>query len=536
MDGNIRGKFKVSYENEATGSYFVIEPGEWDQLIDYQVEMIANNPTPSILPISVKRKDNKVRVYYNITSKIPLNQLLRRKFGKNEFVNILQGIIKVILESKNYFLSDNCFVLDDELIFLNPDTLEVSLVYFPVVNGSDVNTDFKNFLIKIIVNASDVVYSNDNFIQRILSYAGNGNFNISEFKRHLDELREPDASSPNITSTGNDSFSGRNDNSGAVLHSSIGSGGDKTGKKANVPSANSESMKLPGLKIPVKAGKKPDIPETTQKIPNQYKPAVPKSDLDSANSSGVVLSGKFQSQLIITGAIFQAVILAISGIVVLKADVKALGGDTTITYFGIFIVIAAVSFLMWRKILEKAKAVPVLSETPGNKDIKAGISHNSINMDKYEFKRTDYKPEVLKDSGERTKSREDIMPDINKTIPMANFAGGIYDTVILEHKQEKFPVLKTLRDGEPDTVVINKSNFIIGRLKGQVDYVHTSSSVGKVHAEIISRDGVYFLKDLNSRNGTFINGMKIESNKEYRLNDNDKITLANTEFMFLIRQ
>jgi hypothetical protein len=97
-------------------------------------------------------------VYYNITSKIPLNQLLRRKFGKNEFVNILQGIIKVILESKNYFLSDNCFVLDDELIFLNPDTLEVSLVYFPVVNGSDVNTDFKNFLIKIIVNASDVVY------------------------------------------------------------------------------------------------------------------------------------------------------------------------------------------------------------------------------------------------------------------------------------------------------------------------------------------------------------------------------------------
>jgi hypothetical protein len=38
--------------------------------------------------------------------------------------------------------------------------------------------------------------SNDNFIQRILSYAGNGNFNISEFKRHLDELREPDAGSP----------------------------------------------------------------------------------------------------------------------------------------------------------------------------------------------------------------------------------------------------------------------------------------------------------------------------------------------------
>jgi hypothetical protein len=38
MDGNIRGKFKVSYENEATGSYFVIEPGQWDQLIDYRLK------------------------------------------------------------------------------------------------------------------------------------------------------------------------------------------------------------------------------------------------------------------------------------------------------------------------------------------------------------------------------------------------------------------------------------------------------------------------------------------------------------------
>lgn len=544
MEGNIRGKFEVYYENDASGSYLVIEPGEWDQLIDYQVEMITNNPTPSILPISVRRKDNKVRVYYNITSKMPLSQLLRRKFNKNEFINILQGIIKVILESKNYFLSDNCFVLDDELIFLNPDTLETSLVYFPVMNGTDANTGFKEFLIKIVVNAADVVYANDNFIQRILGYAGSNNFNIAEFKRHLDEMSELAASPLNKVSTRDENFLGRNDNiltsnngkSGnneAVLQGDTSYGGFKTGNKDNSLPLKPEDMRIPEVKIPAKAGKRTDIPEPVQKVQNQSKPLASRSNPKSTNSTKEAAPERTPSQLIITGAVLQAVILAASGCIVLKIDMKALGNDTTPTYFGIFVIIAALSFLMWRMVLKKVKAVQTVSATPGSKDVNTGIIKDSINMDKYEYKRTDYKPVFPGDSSEKTGEWGDITFDGNKTISLESYAGGITDTVILGVKKEKYPVLKTLKNGIPETIVINKASFIIGRLKGQVDYVHTSSAIGKVHAEIISRDGVYYLKDLNSRNGTYINRTKIESNKEYLINDNDKILLADTEFTFI---
>jgi len=66
-----------------------------------------------------------------------------------------------------------------------------------------------------------------------------------------------------------------------------------------------------------------------------------------------------------------------------------------------------------------------------------------------------------------------------------------------------------------------------------VDYVIRNSAVGKVHAQIITRESSYFIKDLNSKNGTCINGVKIDSNEEYRIENNDRITLANNEYIFI---
>jgi len=67
-----------------------------------------------------------------------------------------------------------------------------------------------------------------------------------------------------------------------------------------------------------------------------------------------------------------------------------------------------------------------------------------------------------------------------------------------------------------------------------VDYISQNNAVGKVHAEIISRDGRYFVKDLNSKNGTFVNGVRIAANTEYEIKNNDKITFANSEYVFII--
>ena len=81
-----------------------------------------------------------------------------------------------------------------------------------------------------------------------------------------------------------------------------------------------------------------------------------------------------------------------------------------------------------------------------------------------------------------------------------------------------------------------QDNFIVGRFKPQVDLVLESKFVGKVHSEIINRDENFFIEDINSQNGTFINGLRIDSNKEYKIKNRDKILFADNEYVFFEKE
>jgi len=51
-----------------------------------------------------------------------------------------------------------------------------------------------------------------------------------------------------------------------------------------------------------------------------------------------------------------------------------------------------------------------------------------------------------------------------------------------------------------------------------------------VHARIYSRGANYYVEDMNSTNGTFLNGKQL--NGEARLNDLDEVRIGGTEFSF----
>jgi hypothetical protein len=52
----------------------------------------------------------------------------------------------------------------------------------------------------------------------------------------------------------------------------------------------------------------------------------------------------------------------------------------------------------------------------------------------------------------------------------------------------------------------------------------------QLHARVYSRDGTYYLEDLGSTNGTFLNGEMV--NGEARLSDLDEVRIGDTEFRF----
>lgn len=81
-------------------------------------------------------------------------------------------------------------------------------------------------------------------------------------------------------------------------------------------------------------------------------------------------------------------------------------------------------------------------------------------------------------------------------------------------------------------VDINSKKFVVGRLFDSVDCFINDNAVSKKHAQIVLKNNKKYLIDLNSSNGTFLNGVKIETEKYYELRNNDKITFANVESIF----
>ena len=107
-----------------------------------------------------------------------------------------------------------------------------------------------------------------------------------------------------------------------------------------------------------------------------------------------------------------------------------------------------------------------------------------------------------------------------------------FETSVLLEAAPKLACLIGCGDNAQEKIFIDKPSFVIGRIASQSDYISFNGAVGKLHAEITNKDGAYYMKDLNSRNGTFINGERIVSNVEHSIQNNDRIAFANSEFKF----
>ena len=58
--------------------------------------------------------------------------------------------------------------------------------------------------------------------------------------------------------------------------------------------------------------------------------------------------------------------------------------------------------------------------------------------------------------------------------------------------------------------------------------------MSRSHADIIIRDGRYYVFDLRSKNKTFINNRVLPTEHEIEIFDGDILKLANEEFLFRV--
>ncbi|MDD2978576.1 MAG: FHA domain-containing protein [Hespellia sp.] len=83
---------------------------------------------------------------------------------------------------------------------------------------------------------------------------------------------------------------------------------------------------------------------------------------------------------------------------------------------------------------------------------------------------------------------------------------------------------------------IHREPFIIGRSRQRADGQVESRQVGNTHCRILCEGGKYYAMDLNSRNGTYLNGIKIPPLQACVLSNGDTLLLADTGFRVEMRK
>ena len=438
MPSAVQGKVTAAYESSASCSFMVIKADTGAEILEYQVSMLEFNRPEYLLFMGIKRENGIAHFYYDITSKLPLDFLLKRKkLKRNEFVRLLDHIARPLAECDGYLLKDTCFLLDARYIYIDPESLKVSLAYIPVRSRGDMAETFKSFMADLILHHASIEEAgSDNFLQRILGFVKRDIFNTRDLLGLLEELVY----------------------------------------QPQMPQMQREALNIPA------AGR-------NEAAERDEKAAVVKKDLKLPRLPAAVIS-----QVLMAAAILSC-----------KRFFDGMPGNANVTYGAIVLIVLAVDVLLFKRLF--------FTNPPGKvpkaqKKIPEGEAFAKIN-ESFEASR----PLLLPPTGAR-------LPAQGKT-------------ELLGNKKPDFPTLRSRNSQEFEEIVIDRADFIIGRLQGQADYVCNNNAIGKMHAMISTRGANLFIRDLNSVNGTFVNGCRIESNKDVEVKDNDCITLANCEYVLI---
>lgn len=96
------------------------------------------------------------------------------------------------------------------------------------------------------------------------------------------------------------------------------------------------------------------------------------------------------------------------------------------------------------------------------------------------------------------------------------------------------PLLKLTRSENRDNlkeIAIHKKHVLVGRNEKRVDCIETSKGTSRIHFELFYIDGTAMIRDLNSKQGTFLNGFRLQPYEMYEIKELDQIELKSISYI-----
>ncbi|MCI9105425.1 MAG: FHA domain-containing protein [Lachnospiraceae bacterium] len=122
---------KINYQREFRHNYLIIDPEElvWQ---GYESQMLLRNQIEGVLRLQIRQIDEKIRFFYEITSKQPLSRILEnRNIQAEEIRKLMLGLFGVLERMDIYLLREENIFLEPEYLYVDPDTFRVWLCVIP---------------------------------------------------------------------------------------------------------------------------------------------------------------------------------------------------------------------------------------------------------------------------------------------------------------------------------------------------------------------------------------------------------------------
>ena len=481
--------FEFSYVNQGTSAFLVYTMKE-DELLDTTgIGMISNNKLPHILPISFTQIDDVRYLRYNISSRISLDNFFSGSVNRKRLLQILKGICSAVAAGAEYMLENEYFILDRRYIFANVATGEAELVYLPVLRKSEplhLATFFKEIMFSTQFDSSE----DCSYVARIINFLNNSeNFSLKDFQTFLQNL-DLRLSAPGAVQ------------GGAPTRSPATAGGAS-------PNAVATPKKLPPQQpipvppkpvTPINTGSFPPKPLTPPPIP----PVTVSQDTVAAKKSPKVVAKEKKEWFGLFGK---------------KGKEPVPPGENPAS---------PVAFAVPGTKAAPASAPP--APAGGESTSKASVltpSATSADLKLY----TAAESKTQMPAWEQPLTKRPAQFGKTSVLNSPTNPTTVLSAALPQMQQNRGPFLRRSKTGE--RFQVNKILFRIGTERSFVDCcINDNNAVSHSHADIINRDGRYFVRDNNSTNHTYLNGKMIPSNQEALLENGAVLLLGNEEFTF----
>ena len=444
-------------------------------IIDEKVDKGVSGKFPQIIPCRLEEKDNQREFIYEIGNKVQLTEFLKKEINKKQMLTLLYNLLSGLEAFGMNMISLSYVAKDIQYVFVAPESLNV---YFIVAGVDKEITDLnevRNFVKDVICNAHYFEMDRDNYVARLITFTNKlGTFSVGDMKEFVNQLLI---------------------DMGIHIEEEKKKTEKKEEKTVNDKVSRIGVMQNNAKMVQPGASARGSVPP----MPNRQVPPMPNGQPMPGRPMPMQMGpdGKPMNGRPMPG----------------RPMPMQMGPDGK----------PIVPPIPNRPASSMPKKKPEAAPVPPMPEKKPEAAPVPPMPEK--------KPEAAP-----VPPMPEKKPEAAPVPPMPEKKPEAAPVPPVEEKKPQVPVPYLLRIATNEKIYINKPEFSIGRSATKADYTVTDNSdVSRIHCIIERKNGVSYIRDNASTNGTFVNGQNIAGQKNVFLTNNAKVSLGDEGFIYFVR-